>query len=356
VILLLAAALLSGAAAPTVALLPLENVSGDERAGADVAAVLARALTARGYVVARGEAVEAVLEAERVRYLDSLPQGVRARLRAELGAGLLLTGAVYTYAEGPSAMLAFSARMVETSGAVRWASVFAFTARDTEGILGTGRAGNLDALLRELAARVQRDLPGPGEPAPLRPRGKPFHLGGPRSFAAAALGDVETRRVAVLPPEGFVTDPRAGAIVAHLLAIRLRDAGLEVVEAADLRAAMRAEGVRSFRAMEAGPLAKIGERVGASLFLSGSVYAWRDSSAQGSGSPEASVELTLVDVLRGRVLWTGQHARRGGDYALLLQRRTVTSAVALADRVVGEMLEGLRAGGRPARANASRER
>jgi hypothetical protein len=353
---LLLAALLSGPAAATVALLPLENLSGDERAGADVAAVLARALFARGYGVVRGEAMETALEKERVRHLDSLPGDVRGRLAGALGASLLLTGAVYTYADGPSAMLAFSVRAVDAAGTARWAGVFGFTARDTEGLLGTGRAATLDALLRDIAARVERDLPAPGETAAARPRGKPLHLGGARWFAAAALRGTEPRRVAVLPPEGFAPDPRAAGIVAHLLAIRLRDAGLDVVEPADLRAAMRAEGVRSFRGLDPGQLRRVAEQVGAALFLRGSVYAWRDSSAQGGGSPEVSLELSLVDVVRERVLWTGQHARKGGDYALLLQRGTVTSAVALADRVVGELLEGLRAGARTGPANASRER
>jgi hypothetical protein len=349
-------ALLAGPADTTVALLPLENLSGDERAGAEVAAVLARALTARGYAVARTEAMEAALAAGRVRYLDSLPAAVRGKLARDLAAGLLLTGAVYTYAEGASAMLAFSARMVDAGGAVRWAAAFGLTTRDTEGLLGTGRAGTLDALLREAAARVQRDLPAPQGTAAARPGGKPLHLGGPRAFAAAALGEVASRRIAVLPPEGFAPDPRAGAIVSHLLAIRLRDAGLDVVEAADLRAAMREEGVRSFRGLDAGQLREVGDRVGATLFLNGSVYTWRDSSAHGGGWPEVSLELSLVDVARERVLWTGQHARRGGDYAFLLQRGAVTSAVALADRVVAELLDGLRVSARPRRANASRER
>ena len=353
---LLLAALLATPPAEAVALLPLENVSGDERAGADVGAVLARALTARGYAVLRGQALETALEAGRVRYLDSLPDTMRTTLAGDLGARLLLTGAVYTYAEGPSAMLAFSARMVAPDGALHWASVFGFTARDTEGILGTGRAATLDALLREAAAAVARDLPPPGEPAAARPRGKPIHLGGPRASGAAALADLETRRVAVLPPEGFTPEARAGAIVSHLLAVRLREAGLEAVEAADVRAAMRAEGVRTFRTMDAGQLRKVGERVGATLFLNGSVYAWRDSSPQGGGSPEVSLELSLVDVVRERVLWTAQHARTGRDYAFLLQRGEVTSAVGLADRVVREMLDGLRAGARPARTGAARER
>jgi hypothetical protein len=116
---------------------------------------------------------------------------------------------------------------------------------------------------------------------------------------------------------------------------------------------MRAEDVRSFRALDPEQLRRVGERVGAALFLRGSVYTWRDSVPQGGGSPEVSLELSLVDAARDRVMWTGQHARKGGDYAFLLQRGTVTSAVALADRVVSELLDRLRAG---TRAFASRER
>ena len=356
---MIAALLVALLAAPAanVALLPLENLSGDERAGADVAAVLARALTARGYTVAQGEPVEAALAVERVRYLDSLPGPVRAKLAGQLGAGALLTGAVYTYAEGPSPMLAFSGRLVAEDGTVRWGGVFGIGANETEGMFGTGRAATLDALLRELAERVERSLPAPdGGAAPPRGPGKPRHLRKPRTVSAAALGTVETRRVAVLPLERFANDVRAAGILSHLLAIRLRDAGFEPVEAGDLRDAIRAEGVRSFRALDSAVLIKVGERVGTRLFLGGSVYAWRDAARHASVPPEVSLELSLVDVAAGRVLWTGQHARTGADYAFLLQRGGVTSAVALADRAIAELLDNLRAGRPAARANAASSR
>jgi hypothetical protein len=352
-------ALLAGPApaTATVALLPLENVSGDERAGRDVAAVLARALTARGYTVVQGEAVEAALEAERVRYLDSLSASVRAKVATQLGAAYLVSGAVYAYLDGPDPMLAFSGRMVGDDGASRWGGVFGLRAADTEGLFGAGRAATLDALLRVFAERVARSLPAPNEgAAPARGAGKPLHLAKPRAVAAAALGLVQTRRLAVLPPECFADDVRAGTIVTHLLAIRLRDAGFEPVEPADLREAMRAEGVRSFRALDSGFLARIGERIGTTLFVSGSVYAWRDTSRNAAVPPEVSLELSLVDVAAGRVLWTGQHARSGADYAFLLQRGAVTSAVALADRAIAELLDNLRAGRPAARANAASSR
>ena len=97
----------------------------------------------------------------------------------------------------------------------------------------------LDALLRVVAQRVERSLPAPGETAAPAPRpGKPLHLGKARAVRAPGLGQIETRRVAVLPPESFADDVRAAGIVAHLLAIRLRDAGFEPVEAADLREAL----------------------------------------------------------------------------------------------------------------------
>jgi hypothetical protein len=350
-------ALLAATAPATVALLPLENVSGDERAGRDVAALLARALTARGYTVAQGEALEAALEAERVRYLDSLSTPVRAKVAAQLGAAHLVSGAVYAYLDGPDPMLAFSGRMVGADGAARWGGVFGRRASDTEGLFGAGRAATLDALLRVLAEQVERSLPAPGEaPAPARAPGKPLHLGKPRAVSAAALGGLRTRRVGVLPPECFADDVRAGAIVTHLLAVRLRDAGFEPVEAADLREAMRAEGVRSFRALDSGFLGAIGARLGTPLFLTGSVYAWRDASRHASRPPEVSLELSLVDVAGGRVLWTGQHARSGADYAFFLQRGGVTTAVALADRAIAELLDNLRTGQPPARANAASSR
>ena len=52
--------------------LPFENLSGNAKVGRDLAGQLAAALPRRGYRLADAENVEAVLQDERIRYLDSL--------------------------------------------------------------------------------------------------------------------------------------------------------------------------------------------------------------------------------------------------------------------------------------------
>jgi hypothetical protein len=333
-----------------VVLLPFENLSGNEQARARVAAVVARALEAKGYAVAQGEPVEAALEAERVRHLDSLPAALRQKLCAAFHAVGIVSGAVYTYAsEGESPLLALSARLTAPDGAGLGWSVLGLSAKDTEGMLGLGRSSSLEALLREAGGRLQRDLPGPdGPPAPPRIPGKPFHLSGPRTARAPGSDDAPVGRLCLLPLENFTADAAGASVVTRLLPERLRQAGFDVVEPADLRAALVSVGMKSLRGVDADQLKKLGSQFGTSVFVTGSLYTYRDASPRGGAPPEVSLELSMVDAERGRVLWSSQHSRKGQDYASFLQRGSVSNAVTLADRVLAEML------GAPARKPAGR--
>src|SRR5437016_347042 len=63
-----------------VVVLPFDNVSGAQNAPREVSALLAKAIEAKGWTVSAGDAVEPLLEKERVRYLDSFDESVRKKI------------------------------------------------------------------------------------------------------------------------------------------------------------------------------------------------------------------------------------------------------------------------------------
>lgn len=330
------------AAAPaTAVLLPFENVSGVEGARNEVAALVASGLGAKGYAVVRGGPVEAFLERERIRHLDSLGPEARARLLKEFGACCVVSGSVYVFADGPNPIVALQARMLREGSGIPWWSAIGLMAYDTEGMLGLGRAASLEALAAEATRRLLHDVPEPGRSASLRrPHGKPFRLSGPRTYRAAALGKGRVERVCLLPLENATPAREASKTLGQLLARQLVASGsFDVVEPAELRTAMVAERVRSFRDLDPDTLKKLGARLGTTAFLRGTLYTYRDATARaGRVSPQVALELSLVDVGDGRVLWTSQHSRSGDDYEFLLRRGAVSTATALADRMLGEMV------------------
>jgi TolB-like protein len=148
------------------------------------------------------------------------------------------------------------------------------------------------------------------------------------------------RRVCILPFENFTSVREAPRVLSDVLQHELIASGrFEVVEAAELRAALVAEGVRGLGALEPAKLAALGQRLGTPLFLRGSVYRYVDPGARnGAATPDVEVEVALVDAAAGRIVWTAENARKGRDYKGLFQLGALRSVVALSDQVFGEIV------------------
>jgi TolB-like protein len=324
----------------TVVVLPFDNVSGVEAAPEIVRAALERELPPRGWQVVDDATVEPVLEQERVRYLDSLPPAVRARVVAATGASAILSGSIYSYSEGANAVVSVSARMVRPDGSLIWMDLAGIAANDTEGAFGFGRKSSAGELALSAVQNLLQRLPRPGEAAPLpeaRTAGL-FRRAG-STYRASELDTAVPNRICILPFENLSGNGDAARVVAEVLALRLAAAdGFEVVDPAEMReAALRAH-VGSFRNATNEALARLGSAVGTTLFLKGTLYEFHDNGGRQGDVPRIQLEFRIVDVSAGKVLWAAQHERTGADYTGLLLRGEVTSAAVLADRMVAEMI------------------
>ncbi len=344
---LLAAAVLSlaglradAAEKPRVVLLPFANLSGVERAQGALVPTLALKLTSKGWDVVRGEAVEEFIQKERIRYVDSVTPELRKKLLAALSAEALVTGSIYSFAEGDNSVVSISARMLRTDGTTGWSAVVGLTSEETEGLLGLGRAGPLPQLAERSLDTLLRKFPAPGARAAAEPRGTPLLKSSPPTYKSKSLAGTAVRRVCLLPFENFTPVREAPRVLSDVLQHELVASGrFEVVEAAELRAALVAEKIRGLAGLENGRLAALGKRIGTSLFVRGTVYRYGDPAAKnGASTPEIDVELALLDADAGRIVWMGENARKGRDYKGIFQLGALRSVVALADQVLGEVV------------------
>ena len=327
-------------AAETVVMVPFQNLSGAGRAPEAVSAALARRMESRGYRVIRGEAVGDFLAAEKIRYLDSLSAASREKLLRRFDASAAVLGTIFDFAESSNPVVALSARLVAADGKVAWSAVAGLCADDTRKVFGLGRLSSLDALAPKAVEVLSRDLPDPGSASRLASaRSRPLDLSSPRTFRSAAL-EGGGNLVCLLPLENRSSARVAPRVVGELLAQRLAASkGLRVVEAADFRDAMLTTGVYGVRTGDPEELKKLGARVGTTLFLKGTIYAYKDVlPGSGAQTPEMELQLALVDVASGKVLWTSSLARKGTDYSGLLQLGAISNAVTLSDQVVAEMI------------------
>jgi hypothetical protein len=318
-----------------VVLLPFDNVARSADGVAVVTSQLELALAARGYEVVRGGSVGELLRAGRVRYLDSVPLKVLHEVAERHGAGGVVVGSLLTWTSGVPTV-AVSARLLSPDGACLWSNAAALATTETGGAFGLGRVEALEPLARRATDLLVATLPAPADLGRGRPRGSggAAHVTQYRSAELFA----KPRRLAILPLETVAEEEASVArVVDALLRNRLAGyAGLAVVEPAELRGALVAEGVTSLWRASPDELKKVGERVGTTLFLRGAVL-------RGLLDPEQTVEIHLfiVDVAAQRVLWSALQDRSRGEFEKLLGLGTVDASVTVADRVVRELVESL---------------
>jgi TolB-like protein len=326
-------------AGETLVVLPFDDVSGGGEQ--QVMPLIVKSIEAKGWRVLGNEMVAPILEAERVRYLDSLDEQARNRILAATGASSIVTGTVYTWSDSRNPSVALSARLIGADGALEWAGVSAISSDDTERVLGFGRETTVSGVATHAVQTLLARFPRPGE-ASLVERGpaKPLFRGGPVSYHARELTS-SRRRVCILPFDNLSATQEAPRIVADILSVRLAATpGFEVIEPGVVRAAALEAKIGSFRGIRSDDLRRLSSKLGTPLFLRGTIYSFIDPSGRnGGGDAEVQMEISLVDVDSGRVMWAAQHSRRGSDYIGFLMLGKVTSAVRLTDRVVTEMID-----------------
>jgi hypothetical protein len=322
---------------PRVALVPFELVQRAGRAREVVMRASEEALAKKGYVVVGGDAVEQFLRSHRIRYLDSLTSAQAAELLRAVDATAVVLGTVLAWDRGDrESSVALSIRVLGPSGQLVWADLGALTTAQSEGPFGRGKLTEPEMLAPRLVERLLAPLPAGGLVGLSLPR--PERAGGPRVFRAPEAA-VRPLRMAVLPLQNFSDDRDAPRVIDAVLQQRLAARpGLTPVDAAELRAALVRTRLRPPSQLAPEQLRSLGQAIGTPLFLRGSIFEYGPSAEDGAGTPAIEIYLALVDVESGRTLWSGLHRRTGLEYQGLLKFGAERSAVALATRVVGELL------------------
>jgi hypothetical protein len=337
-LLLAVAAPAAARAEQRVAVMPLEETS-KVRVGEAFSRALAERLAARHHAVVPAAEVEAFLDRERIRWMDSLPPEVLARLLAETGATRVLQGHVLAASERPL-LVAVKLRLVGPGGRPIWSDVAVVREERGGGLLTARKVGSLPEAIAEAARRLADGIPdGRGDGA-ARPGGTGALLAHGGLVAFRVRGAGRDAPVAILAPTNYSPEPLASRLVAELLAVRVgAQRGIAVVEPDALRRAAVATDLRLSRRLDADDMSKLAPAVGTRLFLRTTVLAFEPGLAAPVGTDaRVALEMTLVEAGTGRILWTAIDDRRASDYAALLRPTPIRDVVSLADRVVDELV------------------
>jgi TolB-like protein len=151
-----------------LAILPFDNLTGMEGASRQVYDVfLVEFLRAEAFSVIDPGEVERTLARERIRFTSELSREQVRKIGGELGASLLVQGAIleygtrqvqgYAVVEVPYATIMI--KIIDAgSGEILWASTHSRNGNDTEMLFGFGRISSLNRLTAEMAREMVDSL------------------------------------------------------------------------------------------------------------------------------------------------------------------------------------------------------
>ncbi len=333
-------------ASPTVAVFPVENLSGGTVPLAEIQRLLVGALTRRGLRVLDDAALERTVTKHRVRYTAGVEQAFAKALKQEAGVDWIVIPSLESYDTVNPPRVSLFARVVSTGDApaVHWLDSTGMAGDDAPGILGVGLiedpAALLGKALETLAGSLARSLPEAGVSARTRsPAGK-FR---PKIvYRSDGLDPDRTYTVAVVPFFNRSETPNAGEIIAlHMMRSLTASPGLRVVEPGIVREELLRFRIIMTDGVSLPETDTILNAVNADLVLNGEVLQYRDRLGP-DGTPSVDFGVLFIERKSRRIVYSAYSHNSGNDRVFFFDRGRVNTAHAMTrqmtDQIVRRML------------------
>jgi hypothetical protein len=326
------------ATAAVIAVLPLENWSGNPETAALLSPALRDALARRRCRAVPAAAVEAALARRRIRELSVVGRADAVALCASLGAGALLVASGDTFGVAEAApRLGITARLLDgRTGETVWAGAAGLAGDECEGLLRLGRVGDPSVLADRLVERLLADFP----PAPA------WRAWRPAARAEAGIVDSSRARgvrkvatIALLPLENRTQRPGAGKIATELLDVALaRGRRFRLASRADIAGALGLLDVPYYVGLDRTEMLLVAMRAPCDAMLFGAVEDWSEGVRPGQpAAPEVEISARLVDVRTGKLLWIGGVRAAGDDGIVVLDVGRVRCMTTLVERAAAAL-------------------
>jgi len=338
----------------TLAVLPLENLSGAPAPVREIHVALLNALRTRGIPVLPDDVLQDFMARHRMRNVGGLSTDLGRACHEETGAAAVLVTSADLYAEGEPPKLALTSRLISTGEkpAVLWMETAVVSGNQSPGAFGLGLIRDpyelermvVDEIAGSLARRVfeGNTRPDPGPARNSGPRGKTTRRFRPKSYYRSpqlSFGADEYRRVAVLPFENDTSHTNAAEIVRlqfvrHLLGAR----HVEVVEPGVVRQALLESRLimREGLSLPQSDLLRV--LLDVDVVISGTVSDYQEARGLGE-NPRVGMMVYGIDTHQGQVVWSSTSHNRGGDRVFFFDSGRLYTALAVASRMVDQVVE-----------------
>ncbi len=321
----------------TVAVLPVENLSGASAPSGDVRQFLIHTVAAAGIRVLDDAALDALMTRHRIRYAAGVDDATGRWLKEEADVDGVLVASFEFSNETVPPKVAMIVRLVSLKGAptVVWADDAGMSGDDAPGLFGLSQVNDYKALQKKaldrlggsLLAYLKTGKPGadPAGASKFRPK---------TSYRKVSLEAGKTYTIAVAPFFNLSGRRTAGDILALLFMRHLSslpqfcvvDSGVVRQQLLDARVIMDS-------GLSLGDAETVAAPVDADFVLSGRVLRYEDYEGS-SGLTRVEFSTVLIDKRSRKVVWSSESYNDGRDGIGLFDRGRSKTAHEMATQMV----------------------
>lgn len=164
---------------------------------------------------------------------------------------------------------------------------------------------------------------------------------GPGYFLKAKTDVSKIKKIAVLPLENFTSDEYANEKVRTIVITELLSRDIEVIEPGEVTRVLRDLTIKSIGSVKIAELQEIGRRLKSDSLMMGSVESFQMSRGISVTYPEATINLRLIEVSTGNIIWAVRHTTGGANFWTRHFGSETASLGESADKVVKEAIDTL---------------
>lgn len=334
--------------AARVAVLPLQNLSGEEAPMGGFQQWLIDELELRRIPLLDDMQLRAFMRRSRMRYMGGVSKEIARAIREETGTTAVLVSSIDLYDEGIPPRFAMTSRLVGTGEAplILWMESADLVGDEAPGFLATGTIDNRIAVQRAVIERIMESLVGfLHRRDPLDGRGEageqPARRYTPKSFYRAA-GIVPPRsgraRIAVLPFANESTTRRASEILTLQLIRSLVQAGVaEIVEPGVVRQSLLRQRLIQSYGLSVPQADLVRETLKVDVALFGEVSEYRETGVA-TMEPRVEFSVRAIDTAARQVVWSSASYGEGDDRVFFFDAGRIATAHQLSARMAGALV------------------
>ncbi len=331
----------------SIAVLPVENLSGTMAPVKDIRVLLIKRLKAQGFQILDDESLEKFMARNRIRYTGGINKAVAQAFKTETGVGGVLITSLELYSEVNPPKIALTSRLVSTgeNPVILWIDGAGLAGDDSPGILGLGLIEAPKILLEKAVGRLTgslgKYLSGKRANESIRSAKRKFRP--IVSYRSDVLAPDAKYTVAVVPFLNFSGRRNAGEILELQFIRSLKKSDqFDVIEPGVVRQqllTLRIITPEGISLSDAGALFTI---LNADLILTANVVEYQDYKGS-FGEPKVDFFTQLIDRKTRSVVWSSVSHNEGDDGVFFFDWGRVNTAYAMASQMtqwIEEMMLG----------------